>query len=98
MSDDGGQERLHAAEERLAPAASAARTEVAQEGQASPARVEVAQESRIEDKPRIEESREDSTEVEWRTVARQEEDHWYRPRTRCWSAQTGRKCASARGQ
>ena len=39
------QERLHAAEERLAPA-SAARAEIAQEGQASLARVEAAQESR----------------------------------------------------
>ena len=35
--------------ERLAPAASAARVEVAQEDQASPARVEVAQESREEE-------------------------------------------------
>ena len=76
MCDDTDQERLHAAEERLAPAASAARAEVAQEGQASPARVEAAQESRNEEmtealvtnnaenvKPRIEISREDSTGV-----------------------------------
>ena len=61
------------AEERLAPAASAARAEVAQKGQASLVRVEVAQENRDEEiteasvtsdagnvKPRIEESREDS--------------------------------------
>ena len=64
------------AEERLAPEASAARAEVAQEGQASPARVEVAQESLDEEmtdacvtsdlenvKPRIEEYREDSKAV-----------------------------------
>ena len=41
LCDDAGQERVRAAEERLAPAASAARAEVAQEGQASPARAEV---------------------------------------------------------
>ena len=46
MCDDAGQQRLRAAEERLAPAASAARAETAQEGQASLARVEFAQESR----------------------------------------------------
>ena len=45
MCDDAGQQRLRTAEERLAPAASAARAEVAQEGQASPATVELAQES-----------------------------------------------------
>ena len=39
MCDDAGQQRLRTAEERLAPAASAARAEVAQEGLASPARV-----------------------------------------------------------
>ena len=59
-------------EERLAPAASAARAEVAQEGQTSPPRVELAQESRedstevsdrTEDKPRIDELRDDSAEV-----------------------------------
>ena len=44
-----GQQRLHTAEERLAPAASAARAEEAEEGQASPARVGVAQESRAEE-------------------------------------------------
>ena len=49
MCDDVGQERLRAAEERLAPAASAARAGVAQEGQASPAGVEVAQERRDEE-------------------------------------------------
>ena len=78
MCDDAGQQRLRTVEERLAPAASAARAEVAQEGQASPARVEVAQESRDEEvtdasvtsdaenvKPQIEESREDSTDVSY---------------------------------
>ena len=49
MAMVAGQERLHAAEERLAPAASAARAEVALEGQALPARVDVAQESRDEE-------------------------------------------------
>ena len=49
MCDDAGQQRLRTAEERLAPAAPAARAESAQEGQASPARVEVAQESRDEE-------------------------------------------------
>ena len=76
MCDDAGQQRLRTAEERIVPAASAARAEVAQEGQASPARVEAAQESEDEEmtearvtnnaddvKPRIDESREDSTEV-----------------------------------
>ena len=72
MCDDAGQQRLRTAEERLAPAASAARAEVAQEGQTSPARVELAQKSRedsievsdrMEHKPRIDESRDDSTEV-----------------------------------
>ena len=76
MCDDAGQQRLRTSEERLAPAASATRAEVAQEGQASPARVEVAQESRDEEtneacatndaenvKPRIEASREDSTDA-----------------------------------
>ena len=61
---------------RLAPAASAASAEVAQEGQASLARVGVVHESRDEEmteafatnnaenvKPRLEESREGSTEV-----------------------------------
>ena len=80
MWHDEGQEKLRAAEKRLAPAASAARAEVAQEGQASLARVEVAQESPDEEmteacvtsvpenvKPRIEESREDSTAVSSRT-------------------------------
>ena len=43
MCDDAGQQRLRTAEERLSPAASAARAEVAQEGQVSPARVELAQ-------------------------------------------------------
>ena len=55
---------------------------------ASPARIELAQESRDEEmneacvtnsaenvKPRIDESRDDSTEVTCRM-----EDHWYRPR------------------
>ena len=49
MCDDAGQQRLRTAEERLAPAASAARAEAAQEGQASPARVESAQESQDEE-------------------------------------------------
>ena len=49
MCDDAGQQRLRMVEERLAPAASAARAEAAQEGQASPARVELAQESRDEE-------------------------------------------------
>ena len=49
MCDDAGQQRLRAAEERLAPTALAARAEVAHEGQASPAKVEVAQESRDEE-------------------------------------------------
>ena len=75
MCNDAGQQMLHTVEERLAPAASAARAEVSQEGQASPARVEVAQGSRDEEmneacvtnkaenvKPQIEESREDSTD------------------------------------
>ena len=76
MCDDAGQQRLRTAEERLAPAASAARAERAQKGKASPARVEGAQESRDEEmneacvtnnaenvKPRVEILREDSTEV-----------------------------------
>ena len=74
VCDDAGQQRLRTVEERLAPAASAARAEVAQEGHASPARVEVAQESRDEDsidassrlekrQDPVEESLEDSTEV-----------------------------------
>ena len=76
MCHDAGQQRLHAVQDRLAPAASAARAEVAQEGLSSPARVEVAQLSRDEEmneacvtnnaeivKPRVEESRDDSTEV-----------------------------------
>ena len=45
MCDDAGQQRLRTAEEGLVPAASAARAEAAQEGQASFARVELAQES-----------------------------------------------------
>ena len=49
MCDDARQQRLRTAEERLAPAASAARAEVAQEGQASPARVKAAQESQDEE-------------------------------------------------
>ena len=49
MCDDAGQKRLRVAEKRFAPAASTARIEVAQEGQASPARVEEAQESRDEE-------------------------------------------------
>ena len=73
MCDDAGQRRLRTAEERLAPAASAARAEVAQERQASLARVEVAQENQDEEmteacvtnnaenvKPRVEVLREDS--------------------------------------
>ena len=76
VCDDAGQERLRAAEERLAPVASAARAEEAPEGQASPARVAVAKESGDEEiiealvesnaenvKPRIEASREASTEA-----------------------------------
>ena len=76
MCDDAGQQRLRTVEERLAPAALAARAEVAQEGQASPARVELAQESRDEQmseacvtnnaenvKPRVEILREASTEA-----------------------------------
>ena len=76
MCDDAGQQRLRLAEKRLAPAASAARADVAQEGQASPARVELAQESRDEEmseacvtdnaenvKPRVEILREESTEA-----------------------------------
>ena len=46
MCDDAGQQRLHTVEEQRAPAASAARSHVAQEGQASLAMGEVAQESR----------------------------------------------------
>ena len=46
MCDDAGQQRQRAAEERLAPAAPAARAETAQEGQASPARVEVCDKQR----------------------------------------------------
>ena len=42
MCDDAGQGRLRAAEERLTPAASAAKAEVAQESQASPASFDVA--------------------------------------------------------
>ena len=76
MCDDAGQQRLRTAEERPAPAASAARVEVAQEGQVSPARVELAQESREEEmseacvtnnagnvKPRVEVLPEDSTKA-----------------------------------
>ena len=76
MCDDAVQQRLRMAEERLAPAASAARAEAAQESQASPARVELAQEGRDEEmneacvtnnaenvKPRVEILREDSTET-----------------------------------
>ena len=39
LCDDAGQQKTRAAEEQLTPVASAARAEVAQEGQASPARV-----------------------------------------------------------
>ena len=80
--DDAGQQRLRTAEERLAPAASAARAEAAQEGHASPARVEVVQESRDEEmneacvtnnaenvEPRIDELLEDTTE----TISRMED-------------------------
>ena len=76
MCDDAGQQRLRTAEERLTLGASAARGEVAQEGQVSPAMVELAQESRDEEmseacvtnnvenvKPRVEILREDSTEA-----------------------------------
>ena len=49
ICDDVGQERLRAADERLAPAASAARAEVTQESQASLARVQVVQERRSKD-------------------------------------------------
>ena len=76
MCDVTGQQRLRTAEERLASAASAARAEAVQEGQASRARVELAKESRDEEmteacatnnaenvKPRVETLREDSTEV-----------------------------------
>ena len=49
MCDNAGQQRLRTAEERLAPAASAARAEAAQDGQASLARVELAQERRDEE-------------------------------------------------
>ena len=76
MCGDGCQQRLRTVEERLAPAASAARAEVAQEGQASLARVEAAQESQDEEMTearvtnnadnvelRIHEFLEDSTEV-----------------------------------
>ena len=49
MCNAAGQQRLRAVEERLAPAASSARAEGAQEVQASLARVEVAQESRDEE-------------------------------------------------
>ena len=79
MCNDAGQQRLRTAEERLAPAASAARAEAAQEGQVSPARVELVQESRDEEtsevcvtnnaenvKPQIEASRGDSTNVSGR--------------------------------
>ena len=45
MCDDAGQQRLRTPEERLAPAASAARAGAPQEGQASLARVELDQES-----------------------------------------------------
>ena len=45
MCDDAGQQRLRTVEERLAPAASAARAEAAQEGLASLARVELSKES-----------------------------------------------------
>ena len=76
MCDDAGQQRLRTAEERLAPAASAARAEAVQEGQVSLARVKLAQESRDEKineacasnnaenvKPRVEILREDSSEA-----------------------------------
>ena len=48
MCDNAGQQRLRPMEERLAPAASAARAKVAQEAQVSLARAELAQESRDE--------------------------------------------------
>ena len=93
MCDDAGQQRLHTAEKRLAPAASAARAEAAQEGQASPSRVDVAQESRDEEMKRVRQTtlRTSSPElryfgkirqkrsVKWRTVTCQLEDHRYRP-------------------
>ena len=76
MCDDAGKQRLRKAEKRLAPAASAARAEAAQEGQASLARVELAPKNRDEEtseacvtnnaenvKPRVEILREDSTEA-----------------------------------
>ena len=76
-SAESASERL-----RLAPAASAARAEAAQEGQVSRVGIELAQESRDEEmseacvtnnaesvKPRIDESREDSTEAISRMAA-----------------------------
>ena len=87
MRDDVGQQRLLAVEERLAPAASAARAEGAQKGQASLAKIDAAQEFRdvkmseafvksdAENvKLPIEETREDLTEVTSR------KDNWHRPR------------------
>ena len=72
-----GETARRAAEERLAPTAVAARAAAAEEHQASLARVVVAQESRDEEmteafvtnnaenvKPRVEVSREDSTEAD----------------------------------
>ena len=63
MCDDAGQQRLRTVEKRLAPAAPAARAEVEKEKR-DEEMTEASVTSDAENvKPRIEESREDSTEV-----------------------------------
>ena len=82
MCDDPGQQRLHTAKERLAPAASAARAEAAQEGQACLQGLSLPRRSRDEEmseacvtnnaenvKPRVEILREVSTEPISRMVS-----------------------------
>ena len=111
LCDDAGQQRLRKVKERLAPAASAARAEVAQEAQESrdEGMTEASVTSDAENvKPRIEESREDSTpavgllelaEVRSRSEGvlpseKKDQGVCVLPRTRWWSMQMGWKCAS----
>ena len=69
MCDDAGQQRLPtAAEERLAPAASAARAEVAQESRDEEMNEACVTNNAENVKPRSEVSREDS--IEWRKSPR----------------------------
>ena len=63
MCDDEGQQSLRAAEERLSPAAPAARAEVAQESRNEEMKEAFVTNNAENVKPRIGESREDSTEV-----------------------------------